>query len=100
MSTPTRTSADELRAAVTALRCDHQHPVQPPQGSLTRPGPCTACGTPWDGREPVPGWLREPLAAWLETETHMQVARGNSHEGPTFHALNVARAVRPGGDTT
>jgi hypothetical protein len=114
------TPADHLRAAVAALRCHHQYPCQPPHGSVARPGPCTACGTPWDGREPAPGWLREPLAAWLqwtiawnhdpvETDTPgVWECAGCVKNGldlqvvpercPAWIALRVARAVRPDGD--
>jgi hypothetical protein len=27
--------------------CKHSHPVQPPLGSIFRPGDCTNCGTTW-----------------------------------------------------
>lgn len=32
---------------MTTSLCKHSFPVQPPHGSLTNPGPCTNCGTPW-----------------------------------------------------
>jgi len=59
------TAAEELRAAVTRLRCDHRHPVQPPHGSMAFPGDCSKCGAPW-GSILVSDGLREPLAALLE----------------------------------
>jgi hypothetical protein len=52
-TTETRTPAMELRDAVKALRCDHSFPVQPPHGSIGRPGDCTKCGVPYDYSEPV-----------------------------------------------
>lgn len=91
--------ADEIRTAVTVLRCDHRHPVCPPEGSLAKPGDCRECGTPWQLREPVPDWLREPLAAWLESvadkaEKHAAQGWGNDQSeiacGPP---LAAARAV-------
>lgn len=59
-------TADILRQAVAALRCEHSFPVQPPFGSFARPGACSHCGIPWDDREPVADELREPLAVLLE----------------------------------
>jgi hypothetical protein len=58
-------SADLLRRASTRLRCDHTYPVQSPLGSLWKPGPCSKCGTPYGGAQPVSEALREPLAALL-----------------------------------
>ena len=61
------TPAATLRAAATVLRCDHLHPVQPPEGSLAKPGDCRMCGAPFNP-EFVNGIERVavPLAAWLE----------------------------------
>jgi hypothetical protein len=51
--TETQTPTDELRAASKTLRCKHCFPLQPPHGSLARPGDCTKCCVPYDHSEPV-----------------------------------------------
>ncbi|MER7507020.1 hypothetical protein ABTX82_01525 [Streptomyces lavendulae] len=33
---------------MTVSLCKHSHPVQPPVGTILRPGPCTDCGITWD----------------------------------------------------
>lgn len=33
---------------MTVSLCKHGFPVQPPHGSLGRPGDCTSCGITWD----------------------------------------------------
>jgi len=52
-STDTRTPAEQLHKASQALRCEHRFPLQPPHGSLGRPGDCSKCGVPYDYSEPV-----------------------------------------------
>lgn len=32
---------------MTVSLCKHSHPVQPPLGSIVRPGNCTSCGMTW-----------------------------------------------------
>ncbi|MET8864640.1 hypothetical protein ABZW11_17020 [Nonomuraea sp. NPDC004580] len=65
--TNTTTPAGELKTAAIRLRCDHRFPVQPPHGSLARPGSCSHCGMPWANAAALPpDALREPLAALLE----------------------------------
>jgi hypothetical protein len=59
-------TAEELRTAATRLRCDHRFPIQPPLGSLSAPGPCLVCGSPWADNEDVYERLQGPLAALLE----------------------------------
>jgi hypothetical protein len=54
-ATETRTPTQELRAAAKTLRCEHRFPLQPPHGSLARPGDCTDCGVPYDDSEQVAG---------------------------------------------
>jgi hypothetical protein len=69
MTDGTKIPAEELRAAVKTLRCEHRFPLQPPQGSFANPGPCRLCGTPYSDDEPtVSRALCEPLAALLEQE--------------------------------
>lgn len=67
----TLTPAQQLHTAAQRLRCHHAFPIQPPHGSLGRPGPCKHCGVPYTASSPVADRLREPLAAWLE-----QTAKG------------------------
>ncbi|MFE9064855.1 hypothetical protein [Streptomyces violaceusniger] len=33
---------------MTVSLCKHSHPVQPPHGSMFRPGACTGCGATWN----------------------------------------------------
>lgn len=33
---------------MTVSLCKHSFPVQPPHGSMSRPGPCVGCGITWD----------------------------------------------------
>lgn len=33
---------------MTISLCKHSHPVQPPAGTVLRPGPCTGCGITWN----------------------------------------------------
>ncbi len=86
------TPAEEIRAAATRLRCDHRHPVQPPLGSLARPGDCSQCGAPY-GHEPVSESLAEPLAAWLESWDGFDIPESAPHADDWEHALRVARAI-------
>lgn len=51
--TETRTPADEVRAAVNVLRCEHSFPCQPPHGSIACPGDCTKCGVTYDASDYV-----------------------------------------------
>lgn len=89
----------ELRTAVTRLRCDHSFPCNPPGGTLWAPGPCEQCGMPWDERNPIadlPDELREPLAAWLESAAgHANQVKLPAHQAILVdqHALSVARAL-------
>lgn len=53
------TPAEEIRAAVIKLGCDHRFPVNPFVDK------CERCGCKWDGRADVPAWLGEPLADLL-----------------------------------
>lgn len=93
-TTTTRTPLQELRDAAKTLRCDHRFPIQPPHGSLARPGACSKCGVHVLNALEVPDALIEPLAEWLETEAHMIASQGLSPEGQSFHALKVARAIK------
>ncbi|GIH91972.1 hypothetical protein ACFFMN_33810 [Planobispora siamensis] len=93
--------ADELQAAAALLRCEHSFPVQPPEGTLWAPGPCTHCGTP-SANYPrdIPERLHEPLAAVLAKAAEQ--ARRNEllaprHRRDVTTALGLARALN-GGD--
>lgn len=33
---------------MTVSLCKHSHPLQPPLGSILRPGDCTRCGMTWN----------------------------------------------------
>jgi hypothetical protein len=61
-TTKTQTPTEELRAAAETLRCEHSFSVQPPHGSLARPGDCTKCGVPYDATEQVEEGLSKRLA--------------------------------------
>lgn len=66
---PDQTPADELRTAAARFRCDHFHPITPPEGTVRKPGPCNHCGIVADIGLPltdVPQSLLEPLAEWLD----------------------------------
>jgi hypothetical protein len=86
------TPAAEIRAAVTALRCDHRNPMQPPHG-LDRPGDCAHCGTPWRYGPIVADDLREPLADLLTEAAACGCEEGDDHWPQTRAALATARAI-------
>lgn len=72
MSTP----AEEMRAAVTVLRCDHKFPMNRPPGSTDKPGVCIHCGVSWRYEKPVADWLVEPLAELLDETAHVMDCLG------------------------
>lgn len=88
------TPAQELRAAVKVLRCEHRFPVLPPLGSLAHPGDCSNCGVAWGHHEAVADDLKAPLAAWLENEATWAEQHAGIPNG--LNALAFTRALLGG----
>jgi hypothetical protein len=84
------TCAEELRQAAARLLCSHVHSVQPPHGSLAKPGNCKHCGAVWGRQSQVDGPVAEPLAAWLEAAAAMFTADERHECG-----LPIGDAVQP-----
>jgi hypothetical protein len=54
---------------MTVSLCKHSHPVQPPLGSIIRPGDCDRCGMTWN-----------QVQAELQRQEEALIA-GTSHDG-------------------
>lgn len=88
ITTTTRTPAEELRDAAKTLRCDHSFPIQPPHGSLARPGACSKCGIYILSALDVPDALAELLAKLLDAIDDPYTAM------PDGVILDLATAIR------
>ncbi len=67
---------------MTVSLCKHGFPVQPPHGSIFRPGPCTDCGVTFDAWQAV---LREQEEALIH---------GTSHDGVCPNCRQACRLFR------
>ncbi|MFE5368119.1 hypothetical protein [Streptomyces mirabilis] len=67
---------------MTVSLCKHSHPVQPPLGSMGRPGDCTDCGMTWNQ---VQAELRKQEEALI---------LGTAHDGKCPHCGQTRRLFR------
>jgi len=67
---------------VTISFCKHSFPVQPPHGSIIRPGDCTGCGITWNQSQ-----------AELRTQEEALIL-GTSHDGTCPHCGQTRRLFR------
>lgn len=92
------TPVEEIRKAIEVLRCDHEWPINPPEGSITRPGHCRNCGIPWRAGPLVADELIEPLVSAMEAVAFcVEMDADLIHRVGYEHILATARAIR-GGD--
>ncbi|WP_062215680.1 hypothetical protein [Streptomyces sp. NBRC 109706] len=67
---------------MTVSLCKHSFPIQPPHGSIVRPGPCVGCGITWDDCQAD---LARQEAALID---------GSSHDGQCGHCDQTRRLYR------
>jgi hypothetical protein len=87
------TTYEGMQALRAGASCDHRYPVQPPHGSIARPGPCEKCGAPYaapdeadygdpqaDATEAWEDWQAGEQRAAADPQDYIDYARDISNE--------------------